>query len=156
MNDERGVGSGEARVDFAEPFGQVGIEAGDKRNACGAGKPSRGDSGDGDTEQEGKRRDEPASSDAHGHVTDRLHDTLQNADVLLADGEEQRKRRADIEKTGKHSTPRDGTGQIMRGIFNFVTHDRGKFQTYEAETNHPERVEHKLRARGDLKTRRAD
>src|SRR5438045_6935017 len=105
MDDERRVWSGVAWVNLAKPVRQIRIEASDKRDARGAREPSRTNSGNGDAEQKRKRGDEPGGAHASRHVTDRLHASLQHADVLLADGDEQGQCCADVEQTREHAAP---------------------------------------------------
>src|SRR5258706_9520443 len=83
-------------------------------------------------------------------MTDGLQDTLKHVDVL-ADGDEKRECRADIESARENSAPSDGTGKSVGGILNFVAHDGGKFETDQAKANHAEGIHHEARVGGNLK-----
>ena len=57
-------------------------------------------------------------ADAAGHVADRLNDSLQHVDVL-ADGDQQRERGADVECAGKDAAPGNGAGKRARRDLGF-------------------------------------
>src|SRR5258706_3697449 len=83
-------------------------------------------------------------------MTDGLHDPLKHVDVL-ADGDEKRECRADIESARENSAPSDGTGKSVGGILNFVAHDGRKFEADQAKANHAEGIHHEARVGGNLK-----
>ncbi len=84
-------------------------------------------------------------------LPDGLDDALKDADVALADGDEERERRADIEKSGEHAAPRDGAGKNFLGVFDFVAHDGGEFEPDQAEANYAEGVQDEARVRRNVK-----
>ncbi len=98
----------------------------------------------------------PADSDSLRHVPYGLHDSLQHADLVFADRNQQGQRRADIEQSGKHSAPGDRARQGTSRILNLVSHDGSQFQTHQSETNHAKRVQHEPRIRRDPKVSRSD
>src|SRR5258706_14344436 len=83
-------------------------------------------------------------------MTDGLHDPLKHVDVL-ADSDEKRECRADIESAREDSAPSDGTGKSPGGILNFVAHDGGKFEANQAKANHAEGIHYEARIGGNLK-----
>src|SRR5712672_3339783 len=141
---------------FAEPRRHVGVEAGNEGNAGRTGEPGGADSGNRNAEQERERSNNPACVNPARHVTYGLHDALQDADVLLTDCDQQGKGGTDIEKTGKNAAPGDRAGKNFSGIFDFVAHDRGQFETNQAEADHSKRVQHETRICGNLKIRGGD
>src|SRR2546430_5616756 len=136
-------------MNLAEPIGQVGIEACDEGDARGAAEPGGADSGDGQTEHEGEGRDDPADAHTRGHVAHRLHDSLEDADLVFADRHQQGQSRAEVERTGKNAAPSNRAGKSFARVFNFVAHDGSKFEADEAETDHAEGVENEARIRGN-------
>src|SRR5712671_759364 len=141
---------------FAQPGRHVGVEAGNEGNAGRTGEPGGTDSGGGDAEEERERSNNPACVYPAGHVTYSLHDALQDADVLLADRDQQGKRCADIEKTGKNAAPGDCAGKNFSRIFDFVTHYGGQLETYKTEADHTKGVQHEARISRNLKIGRGD
>src|SRR5262245_50100882 len=130
-------------MNLAEPIRHVGIKPGDKRNACGAAEPSRSDTRDGQTEHEGKGRDDPADAHTRRHVTNSLNDSLEHADLIFANCDKQGKSRADVKRTGKNAAPGDCARKSLARVFNFVAHDGCEFQADETEADDAERVQNK-------------
>src|SRR5260221_5141012 len=128
-------------MDFAEPCGHVGIQARDKGNAGGTTEPGRADARDREAEEESKGRDDPGGVDAFGHCADGLNDALENADIVFADGDEEREGDTEIEGAGEKAAPGDGTGESLARVFDFVAHDGGELEAHEAEANDAERIE---------------
>ena len=119
-------------------------------------EPRRTDAGDGKAQQKRKGRNDPRGIHFRRHVADGLHDALQNADVLLADGDQQRERRTDIEESGQDAAPGDGSRQNALRILNFVAHDRREFETDETETDDAEGIEDEARVCWNLEVRGGD
>ena len=74
--------------------------------------------------------------------------------IVLADRNQQRQRHPNIKRAGKQAAPRDRARQSPRGIANFVAHDRGEFQTDQAETDHAEGIQNEARDRRECENRR--
>src|SRR5260370_11102211 len=108
MHDQRDVRRRVLPVQLAQTLRQVKIEACDERNSRGTGKPSRGDPRNGNTQHEGKGGNDPGHFDLLGHVTDPLNDALQDADILLADGQKQRQSCPEIQRTREKASPSNG------------------------------------------------
>src|SRR5262249_47724866 len=130
-------------MDAAEPARHVGIKPCDERNSRGAAEPGRADARDRQAQQECEWRYDPQDTDATCHARHRLDDALQNADVRLADSDEQRERRANIKQARKNSSPNDGARQSLRRVLNFIAHDGSEFETNQAETDDAEGIENK-------------
>src|SRR5882762_436590 len=128
-------------VQLAQALRQVEIEARNERNPRGTGKPSRGDASNGDAQHEGERGNDPRNMDLLSHVTDRLNDALQDADILLAHGQKQRQSCANIQNTGEKTSPANGAGKRSAGILNLVTHDGGQFEADKAKADDTERAD---------------
>ena len=156
MHNQRGVRRAVAWMHFAKPRGHVGIESRDKRNARRAAEPRRPDAGDRKAQQKRKGRDDPYDSDAASHVTHRLNNALQHVDVALADRDEQRQRRADVERAGQNAAPGDGSGQSLLRIFDFVAHDGSELEPDQSEADHAEGIQDESRICGNPKVRPGD
>src|ERR1700722_14375415 len=151
MNDQRSVRSAVARMNLAEPTRQIRIEAGNKWNSRRTSQPRRTNSCDRYTQHQRERRDNPYDAHFLRHVTYSLHDSLQNVDVVLADGDQQRQRCRNVKDAGYYAAPNDCSGQSMFRILDFVAHYGSKLKPHEAETNHAKGIQQKSRVRGDLK-----
>ena len=75
-------------------------------------------------------------------MADGLHDTLQDADLILTDGNQQGKRRTPVEQPRENSTPATAPGNVRCGISNFVAHYRGEFQSDKPKANYAEGIQH--------------
>src|SRR5882724_5800676 len=124
-------------MNFTEPRGHVGVEASNEGDAGGAAHPGGADAGDGEAEHEGEGDGDPRKVDAGGHVSNSLHDALENVDVF-ADRDEECDSRADVESAGEKSSPGDCAGKSTARILNFVAHDGGEFEADETEANYAE------------------
>src|SRR5713226_8393924 len=141
MHDQRDIRGRVFLVKLAQTLRQVEIEACNERNPRRAGKPSRGDAGNGNAQHESEGGNDPGHMNLLGHVTDRLNDALQDADILLAHGHEQRQSCADIQNTGEKSSPANGAGKRSPGILNLVTHDGGQFKADQAKADDSKRTD---------------
>src|SRR4029077_14476243 len=92
----------------------------------------------GNAQHESEGGNDPGHMDLLGHVTDRLNDTLQDADILLAHGQEQRQSCADIQNAGEKASPAYGAGKRSAGILNFVTHDGSELEPDQAKADDTE------------------
>src|SRR5260370_42563691 len=138
MHDQGNVRRRKLLVQLAQTLRQIKIEAGDERNARGTGKPSRSDAGNGNTEHEGEGGNDPGHMDALGHVTDALHEALEYADILLADGQKQRQSCAEIQSSGEKTAPSNGAGKGSSRILNLVTHDGTQFEPNQPKADDAE------------------
>ena len=123
LHNERCIRRSIARMDFAHPARHVRIEPCDKWNARGTAHPCRADSGDGDAQHQREWNSDPANSHALRHPAYGLHDALQNADIVLADRNQQNQCRGDVKHAGNNSAPGDGAGQSPRWVADFVAHN---------------------------------
>ena len=89
LHNQGGVRRSVTGMNPAHPIRHVGIESCNEGNTRSATHPSGSDSGDGNAEHQGERNSNPANADALCHGSDRLHDSLQNADVALSNGDQQ-------------------------------------------------------------------
>src|SRR5229473_2156978 len=128
MHDQRDVRRRVLPVQLAQTLRQVKIEACDERNSRGTGKPSRGDPRNGNTQHEGKGGNDPGHFDLLGHVTDPLNDALQDADILLADGQKQRQSCPEIQRTREKASPSNGARKRSPRFLNLVTHNGTQFE----------------------------
>ena len=92
---------------------------------------------------------DPVHADARGHSGHRLNHALQHIDAL-ADGDQQRQRRRDVERAGEHAAPCNGAGKSAGGVLNFVAHHRSEFETDQTEADHAEGIENEARVGGNL------
>src|SRR3989440_1754090 len=139
MHDQRDIRCSKTLVQLAQTLRQVQIETGNERNPRRARKPSRGDSGNGNAEYQGEGGDDPGHLDLLGHMTDRLNDALEDADILFAHGQKQGQSCADIQNTRQQTSPANGSRKRTPRILNLVTHDGSQFQSHQAEADDPER-----------------
>src|SRR6267143_5348998 len=128
MHDQSGVGGGICWMDFSEPGGHVGIEARDEGNSRRTSEPRRTDAGDRETQEKSKRSDDPADTDTSSHMTDRLYDSLEDADAVLAHGDYQGERCANVKHARENAAPGDCAGQIFLGTLDLISHDGGELQ----------------------------
>src|ERR1700732_801113 len=156
MNDQRSVRSAVARMNLAEPTRQIRIEAGNKWNSRRTSQPRRTNSCDRDTQHQRERRDNPYDAHFLRHMADRLYDSLQNVDVILADRDQQRERCRDVKDAGYYPAPNDRAGQGALRILDFVTHYGSKLKPHQSKTNYTEGIQEKSRICRDSKILNAD
>src|SRR5215469_15622792 len=113
-------------MDLSQPPRQAGIDAGYKGNSSAPGHPSGRTSGDGQAEQQGKRRPDPAHAQPLRQVTDGLDYSGKDVDVQPAHREQKNEGGGDIESARNESAPDDRARKNASGFLDFVAHHRSQ------------------------------
>src|SRR5260370_30552379 len=138
MDDQRDVRCNVLRVDLAKPGGHIGVEAGNKGNPRRTTQPGGADSCDGDAQEKGEGRHNPADSDAAGHVPDGLNDSLQDADIVLTYGDKQSQSGSDVKQPRHQAAPGYGSRQSLLRAVDFIPHDRSELEAHKTEADDTE------------------